>query len=324
MLRLPSSATTPLNAPNLVSTTHATESPAARATELQTIANRYNAYAPAFETIQLGALAERVTANDNRQSGKQAVVPSDLNLIFAKTQQPGEVKPSAGPSCAVAAPKQMFSIAVEQGCYLLEAGKPVEAVMQTLGITPGTSAERILFAHVGRKPPQPAPSLLTGPAQSRNAEPAPPSPLPDVVPFPVHIVPREPHPYRSSGAEAWLTAACGKVARGADYQQVFADSGYTVPDSGFEGECSEFKALHDQAIGSARNALLAGKSYPATVAWFHIKNKFDLFSLAMYAAEEVGAPRVRLGESFVDVKKELGIGAYGEAVQVLVEAMPDH
>ena len=320
MLGLSASSAAAQNVSNVVSAPNPLESSTAPNTvELQTVANRYNAYIP-----DSGA-----TASDNSPVAQLLVVPSDLNLIFAQTQVRGELKPPAAPPYGATGPKQMFSIAVEQGCPLLDSGVPLEDVMQQLEITPGTSAERILFKHLGRTPPQPAPSASTDPARHLEAAPAPTHQrgagqrvLPDLIPFPVHIVPREPHPYRSSGAEAWLTAACEKVARGADYQQVFADSGYEVPTSEFGGECSEFRALHDQAMGSARNALLAGKSHPDTVAWFHIKEKSDLFSLAMYAAEEVGAPRVRLGESFVEVKKDLGIGAYGQAVQVLVEAMP--
>ena len=321
MLRLPASSAVAQNVPNVVSAPYPVRSPTARNTvELQTVANRYNAHVP-----DIGA-----TASGNIKVGQLLVVPSDLNLIFAQTQVRGELKPPAVPSAGAAGPKQMFSVAVEQGCPLLDSGVPLEDVMQQLGITPGTSAQRILFKHLGRTPPQPAPSASTDPAQHLEAAPAPTHQrgagqhvLPDLIPFPVHIVPREPHPYRSSGAEAWLTAACEKVARGDDYQQVFADSGYEVPTSGFGGECSELTALHDQAMGSARAAILAKHSHPATVAHFHIKDESDLASLAEFAAREIGTPRVREGDSFVVVKKELGIGKYGGAVQILVEAMPD-
>lgn len=241
----------------------------------------------------------------------------------------------------------MFSLAVQKGCGLIDDGESVAAVMQALGIDQGTSAERLLYAHSGQKPPAPVYSSSSGSthdcragaaasAQSdarhsppptadvpRRVQAAAPNLMPDLLPFPVYVVPREPHRYRSPEGEAWLTEMCRKVAHGADYQQVFDDSGYQVPTSEFGGECSELKALHDQAMGSARNALLAGKSHPEAVAWFHIKKKSDLLSLAMYAAEEVGAPRVRDGEDFNAVKMALGISAYGKAVQVLVEAMRD-
>lgn len=156
--------------------------------------------------------------------------------------------------------------------------------------------------------------------------------MPDLLPFPVYIVPREPHPYRSPEGEAWLAEMCRKVAGGADYQQIIEENGHLMPDADGESddeyprarsECTEFKALHDQAMGSAKHAMLSGKSLPDTAAHFSIRAEPDLHSLAMFAAERIGAPRVRRGEDFSAVKKALGIDPYGKAVQVLVEAMPD-
>ena len=250
----------------------------------------------------------------------------------------------------------MFGLAVEKGCYLVDDGESVPAVMQKLGIAPGTSAEHLLYTHGGQKPPhfvQPRSTVTphnrdfkaAAPIQSeakhsspptadtpRHVQPALPTPQSDLLPFPIHIVRREPHPGRDPGAEAWLTEKCKEVAGGADYRTFIDEIGDPTPNSDCDSE-DEFpqvesvnldvKALHDQALGSARHAILSGKSLPATAAYFSIKVKSDLERLAMLAAEEVGVPHVRNGECFIAVKKALGIGAYGAAVQLLVEAMPD-
>ncbi len=230
-----------------------------------------------------------------------------------------------------AAQTRMFSLAVEKGCYLIDGGDSVAAVRQALGIDPGTSAERVLYAHCGQKPPGP---VCSGSSASTHNCDAAPSPVPDLLPFPVYMVPREPHRYRSPEGEAWLTEMCRKVAGGADYQQIIEEHDHLMQDADADvasedafsrarSECTEFKALHDQAMGSARHALLSGRSLAEAAAHFSIRAEPDLHSLAMFAAEKIGAPRVRMGESFNAVKKALGIGAYGKAVQVLVEAMPD-
>lgn len=230
-----------------------------------------------------------------------------------------------------AAQTRMFSLAVKEGCYRIDGGESVAAVMRALGIDPGTSAERVLYAHCGQKPPSPVHSGSSGGTHNCDAA---PSPMPDLLPFPVYIVPREPHRYRSPEGEAWLTEMCRKVAGGADYQQIIEAHGDLMQDAEADvvsedafprvrSECTEFRALHDQVMGSARYALLSGRSLPETAAHFSIRAEPDLHSLAMFAAEKIGAPRVRAGESFNAVKKALGISAYGKAVQVLVEAMPD-
>lgn len=229
-----------------------------------------------------------------------------------------------------AACARMYSLAVDQGCYRVGAGESVQAVMKALGIAPGTSAERLLYTHGGQKPPSPVQAHST--VTPRQVLPALPTPESDLLPFPVHIVRREPHPGREPGAEAWLTEKCEKVAGGADYKKFVEEIGDPTPNSDDDSD-NEFpqvksvnldvKALHDQAMGSARHAILGGKSLTATAAYFSIKAESDLESLAMFAAEEVGVPHVRNGECFIAVKKALGLGAYGRAVQVLVEATPD-
>lgn len=250
----------------------------------------------------------------------------------------------------------MYSLAVDQGCYRVGAGESVPAVMEDLGIAPGTSAERLLYTHSGQKLPssvqaslisaphnrsfKAAASIQSEPKHSppptadtpRHALPALPTPQSDLLPFPVHIVRREPHPGRDPGAEAWLAEKCEEVAGGADYKKFVEEIGDPTPNSDYDSEDEfpqvesvnlDIKALHDQAMGSARHAILSGKSLPATAEHFSITSKSDLESLAMFAAEKIGVPQVREGESFIKVKNALGIGAHGEAVQMLVEAMPD-
>ncbi|WP_313456982.1 hypothetical protein [Stenotrophomonas sp.] len=265
------------------------------------------------------------------------VIPSNPTAEVETTTQPAQPQTvenrcsTSKPAIAdeVAAQKHMYNLAVSQGCHLVGAGESVPAVMQKLGIEPGTSAERLLYMHSGQKPPHTVQTRAT--ATPHHVKPALPTPESDLLPFPVHIVRRDPHPGRDPGAEAWLTAKCKEIAGGANYQRFIDEIGDPTPDSdhdiddGFPQVKSvnlDAKALYDQAMGSARHAMLGGKSLPAAAARFSITSESDLESLAMFAAREIGAPHVRDGECFIAVKKALGLGAYGEAVQVLVEAMP--
>lgn len=304
-------------------------------------------------------------ANSAGALSAPSVIPSNRAAEVETTTQPAQPQTvenrysASTPAATVdkAASARMFKLAVEQGCYRVGAGESVRAVMEELGIAPGTSAERLLYTHSGQKPPSPVQASLIGARHNRDFKaaasiqpeakhsppptadtphhvlPALPTPQSDLLPFPIHIVRREPHPGRDPGAEAWLTEKCEKVARGANYQTFIDEIGDPTPTSDHESE-DEFpqvksvnldvKALHDQAIGSARHAILSGKSLPATATYFSIKSESDLESLAMFAAREVGAPHVREGASFIAVKKALGLGEYGQAVQVLVEPMPDN
>lgn len=178
-----------------------------------------------------------------------------------------------------------------------------------------------------RPAPTPAPVALPLPdlvssAQARNNRPAAPAtahPGP-VDRFPYYLLPRTPHPYRSPGGEAGLTAMCEKVARGGDYRQIAAECGYTAGNTDFNPVCTEFEALHAQAKASATAAIRAGASVPEAATHYHLFDEVDLGSLAMLAAREIGEPLVRNGESFWRVRDRLGISAYEMAVQVLVDA----
>ena len=299
-----------------------------------------------------GALNVPTVAQSNRGSAIDAA-PRSAQPQNVVNRYSGS-KPAT--TVDMAAQKRMYSLAVEQGCYRVGAGESVQAVMEELGIAPGTSAERLLYTHSGQKPPSPVQANLISAPHSRDfkaaasiqsearksppptadtprhALPALPTPQSDLLPFPVHVVRREPHPGRDPGAEARLAEKCQEVAGGADYQKFVDEIGDPTPNSDDDSD-DEFpqakrvnldvKALHDQAVGSARHAILSGKSLTATAAYFSIKAESDLEGLAMFAAREIGAPHVREGESFNAVTKALGLGKYGRAVQVLVEAMPD-
>jgi hypothetical protein len=204
-------------------------------------------------------------------------------------------------------------IATYKGHDLLAATKTLEDVREQLGITPGTLADRLLA--VGFKDRVP---LRAAPAHRPDPRPTRCAPDPDAV----HVLRREPNSNRSLDAEAGLTMMCLRVAKGADYRQVAKECGYEVTNTDFEGVCTEYVALHAQAMHSARMAILGGNSVPKAAARFSITESSDLYSLAMYAAREVGVPKVQAHVPLPQVKAELGISGYAEARRLLFAAIP--
>jgi hypothetical protein len=203
-------------------------------------------------------------------------------------------------------------IATYKGHDLLATTRTLGAARRQLGITPGTLADRVLAAGCqDRLPLRAAPVHRPDPRPTRSV------PDPDAV----HVLRREPNSNRSPDAEAGLTTMCLKVAKGADYRQLAEDCGYQVTNTDFEGVCTEYVALHAQAMYSARMAVLGGKSFPEAAERFHIVEEDDRCCLANYAAREVGVPRIKAGERFTLVRNALGIPLDSDAEQKLINAL---
>ena len=205
----------------------------------------------------------------------------------------------------------MVEVATRKGEDVSAAGMSLKDAMEHLGITSGGLAERLLAKACKEPLPPRAP-----PAKRPDARAVPSAPDPDGV----HVLRREPHAYRPPEAEAGLADACLRVAKGADYQTLAKERGYEVTNTDLDGMCTEYVALHDQAMYSARMAVLGGTSFPKAAERFHIVEEVDRCSLANYAAQEVGVPRIKAGERFTVVRNALGIPLGGTAEQKLIDA----
>ncbi len=171
-----------------------------------------------------------------------------------------------------------------------------------------------------RQTPAPLPDLVTS-TQPRAVRPTshlPASTATSALPEGIHGKVAEclGDRYRSSDGNARLVNAAEQVKQGVDYRTL-----------GYLKVSSEFNALQAQAIMCVEQAIPGGMSVPVASERFHIADcdhRHDVYSLMSFAAEKVGVPLIRSGQSYEDAVAALGILGNDAALLLLMDTeFPD-